>query len=123
MRSDDVSTLPDTELRAMLLTLDGRGVANKTAALDELLKRATAAATPDPHKLLTGRVWCSEKLAQLFTVTSGEPLGLRFAGSRTVPVSDGKFVGYPATRLSDNTRALVALTKKPDGYPYDFVLI
>jgi hypothetical protein len=65
-----------------------------------------------------GEVWKSKTLTGRFLVLSGpECVPGQGAWSRWV------FVGHKAKRTSDGALALVALTKKPKDYPYDWVLI
>jgi hypothetical protein len=68
--------------------------------------------------LNVGETWTSSTLNQEFVITDGQ--------RHTLPgVGDGsseRFVGYPAARQPDGRQALVALTEKPQGYPYDFVV-
>lgn len=121
MRPVDVSKLPDSELRSMLLTVDGSGAANKAAALDELLRRTAGDNKPQQEVLVAGSVWYSKQHA--FMVTCVDPT-IEPSVDPSLPRSSfDAFTGYPATRVSDGARALVALTEKPDGYRYDFVLI
>lgn len=118
---DDVSRLPDSELRTMLLTADGRGAANKAAALDELLRRTAGDNKPRQEVLVAGSVWHSKQHA--FMVACVGPTVAPSFDHSLSRSSFGAFTGYPATRVFDGASALVALTEKPDGYPYDFVLI
>lgn len=56
--------------------------------------------------------WTSATLNQTFRVVGGV---------RTS--ADGAFTGFNAVRARDEKPALIALTKKPAEYPYDFVFL
>lgn len=66
-----------------------------------------------------GDTWKSRVLNQEFEVLSDEarmvPGSGRWAGER--------FSGHLAARYPDGCLALIALSAKPEGYPFDFVFL
>lgn len=67
---------------------------------------------------IVGERWVATSIAQKFEVISG-PEAQPGLGEWAAK----KFVGHRARRVGDRALALVGLTKKPGGYPYDFVLL
>lgn len=65
-----------------------------------------------------GEKWDSDKMTQRFNVISGPEAHNGFG-----EWANAQFVGHKAKRTTDGKLALVGLTKKPAGYPYDFVLL
>lgn len=67
----------------------------------------------------TGDTWKSRVLNQEFEVISGE--------ARMMPGSgrwaEERFAGHLAARYPDGCLALIALSAKPEDYPFDFVLL
>ena len=79
----------------------------------------------DPNNLPTtvttpkiGDVWKSNVVNHEFVVDGGEETWPGLQGW-----SKERFTGHRAKRKGDGRLCLAALTEKPDGYPYDFVLI
>lgn len=67
---------------------------------------------------IVGKTWKSQSFNQSFLVTSG-PVTLNGLADWRSQI----FCGHKAKRKSDNAACLVALTEKPVGYPYDFVVL
>jgi hypothetical protein len=67
--------------------------------------------------LTIGDIWKSKSINHEFVIDGGEETWPGLQGW-----SKEKFTGYRAKRKDDDRVSLVALTAKPNGYPYDYVL-
>lgn len=78
-------------------------------------------------KNYSGEQWNSQTLAQSFIKLSDiETIeyGLKDTMYRGLITDKSRiFKGKRAIRIQDELNALIDLTKKPEGYPYDFVIL